>query len=88
MSLFLGFHTLGIYVHNDVVMAFGHPERQILIEPIFAQWIQAASGKMMYGMSFLLSDPNSAASLAAESMPGNHYWMSAMNDQQTVCSYQ
>ena len=25
VSLFLGFHTLGIYVHNDVVVAFGTP---------------------------------------------------------------
>jgi photosystem I P700 chlorophyll a apoprotein A2 len=33
VSLFLGFHTLGIYVHNDVIQAFGTPERQILIEP-------------------------------------------------------
>src|SRR6476619_5958662 len=38
-SLFLGFHTLGLYVHNDVVQAFGTPEKQILIEPVFAQWI-------------------------------------------------
>uniref|UniRef100_UPI0030017E44 photosystem I p700 apoprotein A2 n=1 Tax=Cephaleuros lagerheimii TaxID=2738443 RepID=UPI0030017E44 len=44
-SLFLGFHTLGIYVHNDVMQAFGTPDKQILIEPIFAQWIQAAHGK-------------------------------------------
>ncbi|KAJ7961833.1 Photosystem I P700 chlorophyll A apoprotein [Quillaja saponaria] len=35
-SLFLGFHTLGLYVHNDVMLAFGTPEKQILIEPIFA----------------------------------------------------
>merc|ERR1739848_752136 len=49
ITLFLGFHTLGLYVHNDVVQAFGHSERQILIEPVFAQWIQAASGKMIYG---------------------------------------
>ncbi|CAN0931253.1 Photosystem I P700 chlorophyll a apoprotein A2 [Linum grandiflorum] len=41
-SLFLGFHTLGLYVHNDVMLAFGTPEKQILIEPIFAQWIQSA----------------------------------------------
>ncbi|KAL2224153.1 UNVERIFIED_CONTAM: Photosystem I chlorophyll a apoprotein A1 [Sesamum indicum] len=34
-SLFLGFHTLGLYVHNDVMLAFGTPEKQILIEPIF-----------------------------------------------------
>ena len=38
VSLFLGFHTLGIYVHNDVMQAFGTPDKQILIEPIFAQW--------------------------------------------------
>jgi photosystem I P700 chlorophyll a apoprotein A2 len=23
VSLFLGFHTLGLYVHNDVMQAFG-----------------------------------------------------------------
>merc|ERR1712178_633782 len=45
VSLFLGFHTLGLYVHNDVVVAFGTPEKQILIEPVFAQFVQAASGK-------------------------------------------
>ena len=39
VSLFLGFHTLGLYVHNDVVVAFGTPEKQILVEPVFAQWI-------------------------------------------------
>merc|ERR1711988_648067 len=33
VSLFLGFHTLGLYVHNDVVVAFGQPEKQILVEP-------------------------------------------------------
>ena len=33
-SLFLGFHTLGLYVHNDVMLAFGTPEKQILIEPM------------------------------------------------------
>eukprot|EP01018_Ginkgo_biloba_P040780 Gb_06831 [translate_table: standard] len=26
-SLFLGFHTLGLYVHNDVMLAFGTPEK-------------------------------------------------------------
>ncbi|MBC6436004.1 hypothetical protein FM036_43715, partial [Nostoc sp. HG1] len=44
VSLFLGFHTLGLYVHNDVVVAFGTPEKQILIEPVFAQFIQGAHG--------------------------------------------
>jgi photosystem I P700 chlorophyll a apoprotein A2 len=45
VSLFLGFHTLGLYVHNDVCVAFGTPENQILIEPVFAQFVQAAAGK-------------------------------------------
>jgi photosystem I P700 chlorophyll a apoprotein A2 len=35
-NLFLGFHTLGIYVHNDVMLAFGTPEKQIWIKPIFS----------------------------------------------------
>jgi photosystem I P700 chlorophyll a apoprotein A2 len=37
VSLFLGFHTLGVYVHNDVVVAFGEPYKQLLLEPIIAQ---------------------------------------------------
>jgi len=49
VSLWLGFHTLGVYIHNDTVSAFGEPQNQILIEPIFAQLIQASSGKSMYG---------------------------------------
>ncbi|KAL8236383.1 hypothetical protein R6Q59_017464 [Mikania micrantha] len=53
-SLFLGFHTLGLYVHNDVMLAFGTPEKQILIEPIFAQWIQSAHGKTSYGFDILV----------------------------------
>ncbi|MCD9641064.1 hypothetical protein HAX54_026889 [Datura stramonium] len=36
-SLFLGFHTPGLYVHNDVMLAFLALRKQILIEPIFAQ---------------------------------------------------
>ncbi|OWK25776.1 hypothetical protein AJ87_01275 [Rhizobium yanglingense] len=51
-SLFLGFHTLGLYVHNDVMLAFGTPEKQILIEPIFAQWIQSAQVKLHMGLMY------------------------------------
>jgi photosystem I P700 chlorophyll a apoprotein A2 len=36
ISLFLGFHTLGIYIHNDTLIAFGLPESQILIEPLLS----------------------------------------------------
>ncbi|MCX5963138.1 MAG: photosystem I core protein PsaB [Cyanobacteria bacterium] len=77
-SLFLGFHTLGLYVHNDVVVAFGTPEKQILVEPVFAQWVQAASGKALYGFGTLLSDPSSLASVSgAAYLPG---WMAAINN--------
>lgn len=81
VSLFLGFHTLGLYVHNDVVVAFGTPEKQILIEPVFAQFIQAAHGKALYGMDVLLSNPDSIASTAWPNygnvwLPG---WLDAIN---------
>ena len=77
VSLFLGFHTLGLYVHNDVVVAFGTPEKQILIEPVFAQFIQAAHGKALYGMDVLLSNPDSFASNAGAAwLPG---WLDAIN---------
>ena len=78
VSLFLGFHTLGLYVHNDVVVAFGNPEKQILIEPIFAQWIQATSGKTLYGFNVLLSASSSSATQAAQSLwlPN---WLEAIN---------
>merc|ERR1711976_8208 len=65
VSLFLGFHTLGLYIHNDTVVAFGQPEKQILIEPLFAQWIQAASGKLVYGFNVLLSSNDSPATIAS-----------------------
>nr|GEZ51889.1 photosystem I P700 apoprotein A2, chloroplastic [Tanacetum cinerariifolium] len=60
-SLFLSFHTLGLYVHNDVMLAFGTLEKPILIEPIFAQWIQSAHGKTSYGFDILLSSTNGSA---------------------------
>ena len=79
VSLFLGFHTLGLYVHNDVVVAFGQPEKQILVEPVFAQFIQAASGKTLYGFDTLLSANNSAAISASEQLwlPN---WLEAINN--------
>jgi photosystem I P700 chlorophyll a apoprotein A2 len=79
VSLFLGFHTLGLYVHNDTVVAFGQPEKQILIEPLFAQWIQAASGKVLYGFNVLLSSTDSTATIDGVKvwLPG---WSAAIND--------
>lgn len=37
VTLFLGFHILGLYVHNDTVVAFGEPYKQLLIEPFLVQ---------------------------------------------------
>ena len=78
VTLFLGFHTLGLYIHNDTVVAFGQPEKQILIEPLFAQWIQAASGKLLYGFNVLLSSSDSPATIASSQvwLPG---WTEAIN---------
>jgi photosystem I P700 chlorophyll a apoprotein A2 len=65
VTAFLAFHTLGVYVHNDTVVAFcdspfigvekgasvlGLP-RRLLIEPVFAQIVQEFSGKALYGTS-------------------------------------
>ncbi len=77
VSLFLGFHTLGLYVHNDVMQAFGTPEKQILIEPVFAQFIQGAHGKVLYGFDTLLSNADSVATNAGGAwLPG---WLDAIN---------
>jgi len=48
VCLWLGLHTLGLYIHNDTVVAFGEPEKQILIEPVFALVIQGSSGKALF----------------------------------------
>jgi len=78
-SLFLGFHTLGLYVHNDTVVAFGQPEKQILFEPLFAEYIQAASGKAVYEFNVLLSSSTSPATVAGNQiwLPG---WLDAINN--------
>ena len=33
ICLYVGFHTLGVYIHNDTILAFGEFGSQILIEP-------------------------------------------------------
>jgi photosystem I P700 chlorophyll a apoprotein A2 len=80
-SLFLGFHTLGLYIHNDTVVAFGQPEKQILFEPLFAEYIQAASGKAVYQINVLLASATSPATIAGNQLwlPG---WLEAINSGQ------
>jgi photosystem I P700 chlorophyll a apoprotein A2 len=50
VSLFLGFHTLGLYMHNDTVVAFGEPQKQILIEPVFALSFRRAASPVLLGL--------------------------------------
>jgi len=45
VSIFLGFHSFGLYIHNDTLRAFGRPQDMfsdtgIQLQPIFAQWVQ------------------------------------------------
>ncbi|ERN04668.1 hypothetical protein AMTR_s00076p00111250 [Amborella trichopoda] len=56
-----------------------HKEKQILIEPIFAQWIQSAHGNTSYGFDVLLSSTNGPAFNAGQSLwlPS---WLNVINE--------
>ncbi len=46
VTLFLGFHSFGLYVHNDTMQALGRPKDMfadfaIPLQPVFAQWVQS-----------------------------------------------
>ncbi|KAJ0526388.1 Photosystem I P700 chlorophyll a apoprotein A1 [Helianthus annuus] len=43
--IFLGFHSFGLYIHNDTMSALGRlqdmfSDTAIQLQPVFAQWIQ------------------------------------------------
>ena len=45
VCIWLGFHSFGLYVHNDTMRALGRPQDMfsdtgIQLQPIFAQWVQ------------------------------------------------
>ena len=45
VCIFLGFHSFGLYIHNDTMRALGRSQdmfsdTSIQLQPIFAQWIQ------------------------------------------------
>jgi photosystem I P700 chlorophyll a apoprotein A1 len=45
VCIFLGFHSFGLYIHNDTMSAPGHPQDMFLdtsiqLQPIFSQWTQ------------------------------------------------
>jgi photosystem I P700 chlorophyll a apoprotein A1 len=46
VCIWLGFHSFGLYIHNDTMRALGRPQDMfsdtaIQLQPIFAQWIQS-----------------------------------------------
>jgi photosystem I P700 chlorophyll a apoprotein A2 len=53
VSFWLGFHAGGLWLHNDTVLACGRPQHQLLVEPVFAQLLQEASGKSEHGLSMM-----------------------------------
>ncbi|MCS6942304.1 MAG: photosystem I core protein PsaA [Geminocystis sp.] len=45
VCIWLGFHSFGLYVHNDTMRALGRPQDMfsdtaIQLQPVFAQWLQ------------------------------------------------
>jgi photosystem I P700 chlorophyll a apoprotein A1 len=45
VCMFLGFHSFGLYVHNDTMRALGRPQdtfsdTAIQLQPVLAQWVQ------------------------------------------------
>ena len=45
VCIFLGFHSFGLYIHNDTMRALGRPQDMfsdtaIQLQPVFAQWVQ------------------------------------------------
>ncbi|MBA0791166.1 hypothetical protein Gohar_015761 [Gossypium harknessii] len=61
------------------MLAFGTLEKQILIKPIFAQWIQSVHGKNSYGFDVLLSSMNGPSFNTGRSiwLPG---WLNVVNE--------
>ena len=50
LCLWIGFHFLCLYIHNDTIAAFGEQDKQLLIEPVFGQLLQGSSGKAFYSL--------------------------------------
>ena len=75
ISLWLGFHTIGVYIHNDTILAFGEEEKEILIEPVFPQIIpEGCCGKALFNLSskFNLWDYTMKANLSPGDFTGHH----------------
>ncbi len=51
VCIWLGFHSFGLYVHNDTMRAWGRPQDMfsdtaIQLRPIFAQWVQQLNSSL------------------------------------------
>lgn len=56
VCLFLGFHSFGLYVHNDTMQALGRPKDMfadfaIPLQPVFAQWVQGIHTAAVNGLT-------------------------------------
>ncbi|MGF1539821.1 MAG: photosystem I core protein PsaA [Pleurocapsa sp.] len=66
VCIFLGFHSFGLYIHNDTMRAFGRPQDMfsdtgIPLQPIFAQWIQNFHALAPGSTAPILNEPVSYA---------------------------
>nr|YP_009398284.1 photosystem I P700 apoprotein A1 [Thaumatella adunca]ARW67470.1 photosystem I P700 apoprotein A1 [Thaumatella adunca] len=64
LCIFLGFHSFGLYIHNDTMRALGRSQDMfsdtaIQLQPIFAQWIQS-----IHTLAPSNTSPNSLATVS------------------------
>ena len=62
VCIFLGFHSFGLYIHNDTMRALGRSQDMfsdtaIQLQPVFAQWIQS-----IHSLAAGNTSPNALAS--------------------------
>jgi photosystem I P700 chlorophyll a apoprotein A2 len=55
VSIYLGCHTLGVYVHNDTCMSFACPSGTLQLDPVLSQLIQEFLGKHLSNTSNTLA---------------------------------
>ena len=55
ISIYLGCHTLGIYIHNDTCISLSHLTPSLSLDPILSQLIQELLGKHLSNTSSTLS---------------------------------
>jgi len=56
VTLWLGFHSLAVFSHNDLVFALGATEQAQAVQPLLAQWAQCWVGSSVYLYSLCPAD--------------------------------